>query len=206
MKKEKKKTVKILCVIFYGIILLLISAFTTPLILKFTPNIALTEKHYLDTFIFILTLIVAVIAVLFAVIGLYEFSKIEKIKENLSSFNNRMDEMRQVMIIHNQTMLQLNEILYKETRMIAENTNSKELLEEVTLNYQIALLYSTNFGLDDSDSYEKKEDAFNYIQTKGTTNVIKYLEFIANNDTDKRNRLRAREVIGSIKERERNKA
>ena len=159
MKKEKKNTVKTLCVIFYSIIILLISAFTTPLILKFTPNIALTQKHYLDTFIFILTLIVAVIAVLFAVIGLYEFSKIEKIKENLSSFNNRMDEMRQVMIIHNQTMLQLNEILYKETRMIAENTNSKELLEEVTLNYQIALLYSTNFGLDDSDSYKKKEDA-----------------------------------------------
>ena len=189
---------KILCIISYSIVLLLLSAFTTPLILRITPSITLEQQNYLDTFIFILTLIVAVIAVLFAIIGIYEFSQIERIKTKLSSFESRMNEIKNVMAIHNQSMQQINEFLYKSSLRIAENTDSLDLLEEATLHYHIATLYCSNFCSDDSDSSIDKDAAFDYIQQKGSPGVIRYLEYIANHDTDKNNRHRALKVIGSI--------
>lgn len=160
------------------------------------------DTSSLDTFIFILTLIVAIIAFLFAVISIFEFTKVEKTKKKLDSFNNKMDEIRTVMAIHNRTMQQINEFLYKATLRIAESTNSKDLLEEVTLNYHISTLYSSNFDSDDNNSINKKNDAFNYIQEKGHFDDIRYLEYIADHDTDRSNRIRARKVIGHIEERE----
>lgn len=169
----------------------------------FIPNITeVADKSTLDTFIFILTLIVAIITILFAIFGVFEFTKVEKIKKKLDSFNNKMDEIKKIMEIHNQTMHQLNEFLYKAIYKIAENTESKDLLEEVTLNYHIASLYCSNFDSDNPDSNSNKEADFDYIQQKGNRGIIRYLEFIADHDTNNNNRKRARKIIGHIEERE----
>ena len=106
------------------------------------------------------------------------------------------------MEIHNQTMHQLNEFLYNGIHRIAEITESKDLLEEVTLNYHIASLYCSNFDSDNQDSHSDKEADFDYIQEKGNKSIVKYLEYIADHDTNKKNRIRARKIIGHIEERE----
>lgn len=192
----------IICILIYSLIILIISAFTTPLILRITPSITLNSNNYLDSFIFILTLIVAIITILFAIFGVFEFAKVEKIQKKLDSFNNKTEEIKRVMVIHNHTMHQFNEFLYKAILKIAENSESKDLLEEVTLNYHIASLYCSCFSSDDEDSYSNKEDDFNYIQQKGTSDIIRFLKYIADHDTDKKNRDRARYIIGRIEERE----
>ena len=113
-----------------------------------------------------------------------------------------MDELKKVMDIHNQTMHQLNEFLYNGINKIAEITDSKDLLEEVTLNYHIASLYCSNFDSDNQDSISNKEADFDYIQEKGNRDIIKYLKYIEDHDTNKKNRHRASKIIGHIEERE----
>lgn len=193
---------KITYILIYSIIILIISAFTTPLISRVTPSITVASTNYLDSFIFILTLIVAIITILFAIFGVFEFAKVEKIQKQLDSFDNRMEDIKRVMAIHNQTMYQFNEFLYTAILKIAESTESQDLLEDVTLHYHITSLYCSNFDSEDSNLYNNTEDDFNYIQQNGTTDIIRFLEYMAEHDTDKKNRDRARKIIGHIEERE----
>lgn len=192
---------RFLYVFFYSIIILIISAFTTPLISRFIPIIKRIgdEKNLLDTFIFILTLIVAVLAFLFAIIAIFEFSKIEKIEKDLNSFNEEMKDLRRVMAIQDHTMQSYNKFLYESTKSIADNEEPIKLLRIVTHNYHLSVLCSLHLDSTDTDSYNYKYDSFNYIEQLGTKNDIPYLDYVANHDTNKKNRDRAREVIGYIK-------
>lgn len=145
---------------------------------------------------------IGILTLLFAIIAVFEFSQVEKIKKRIKSYDDKMSNLSYLMAIQDHTMQTYNEFLYQSTQSIANGTNPATLLEEVTRNYHIAKLYSLHFDSNEQDSYQYKLAAFNYLQQKGKRHDIRHLEYVADHDKNKQCRDRAREVIGHIKERD----
>lgn len=190
-----------------------ISSITTIVIFRFIPAIknAFDSKGSLDTFIFILTLIVAVLAFMFAFIGYNEFTRVieyrKKVDDFESDFNKKLETYKQNMTIIsdrltkqglfiNQSLNYLNSIL-AELSFMSQNENTiKRLLHDS----KIAQLYRINLDTNESsDMSNSKFDAFAYLEENGTKEDIPHLNYVAEYDPIESNRDRAREIIGVIK-------
>ncbi len=203
---------KIIRVVLYSIIILFLSAFTTPLLLRFTPSIAANKSpNYLDSFIFILTLIVAVLAFLvgiFVYFNLTDFitykNKVdcfeEKHKKDVIRITKTIEQQEQYL---NQTIGYLFKATYFNVNLIKDRNLAKELLKQLSHDLQIATLYRTSFDINKTPKIDSdKFDVFVYLEENGLTKDIPHLQYVTEHDSNKENRIRAHEIIGRIKERE----
>lgn len=190
-----------------------ISSITTIVIFRFIPTIKniFDSKSSLDTFIFILTLIVAILAFMFAFIGYNEFTRVIEYRKKVdgfeSDFNKKLETHNQNMTIIsdrltqqglfiNQSLNYLNSIL-AELSFMSQNENTiKRLLHDSN----IAQLYRINLDTNESsDLSNSKFDAFAYLEENGTKEDIPHLKYVAKYDPIEKNRDRAKEIIGVIK-------
>ena len=219
--KISDKEMKWQSIIIYSIILLIISAFTTPLIHKFIPCIRFTnQNNSVDTFVFILTLIVAVLTFLIAAIGIFEFDRIRKytekvdsFKEVLESFDNLLEEHeKEFNLVKDSSTMQeqylkktieyLYSASYSNINLMKEEKQAKKLLIKLFHDDQIAKLYRASLDSNETTEIDKdKFAAFVYLEQNGTLDDIKHLEYVVEHDTNKKNCARAHEIKGRIKER-----
>ncbi len=188
-----------------------ISSFTTIVIFRFIPKI---KKSFdpigsLDTFIFILTLIVAVLAFMFAFIGYHEFTRVIKytqkvdrlsveFNENNESFNQIRNRLTQQELFLTQSINFLSTIIAR----LAHKTQDKDILEKHSHYSHISQLYRISIDTNETPEIMKnKFDAFAYFEVNGTNDDIPYLEYVAQHDPNEQYRNRAWVIIGGIKER-----
>lgn len=195
-----------------------ISLFTTIILFRFIPNIKDScSSNPLDTFIFILTLIVAVLTIMVAFIGYYEFTRVntytEKVDEFVSDFNEKLETYNQN-VLNIQSRLTQQELYLVQTinylnSIIAElsyKTQDKSIIERLSRYSHIAQLYRISLDMNESsETSNSKFAAFAYFEESGIIEDIPHLEYVAQHDPNEQNKKRAREIIGHIREREKNK-
>lgn len=192
-------------IIIYSIIILIVSAFSTPFITRFIPDLSteIEEKNLLDTFIFILTLIVAVIAFLFAIFGVIEFSRIREYTNKVDLFEAKFENHKKELTQHeqylDQTIGYLFQATYNITSQIKDSKIKQIILDNLYHDLQIAKLYRSSI-----DSNKTKEinnnkfSAFAYLEVKGRIKDIPHLEYVKLNDNNVQNRKRANVIIKQI--------
>ena len=205
---------KVLQIIGFIVSCVAISSFTTIVLFRYIPNIKDScSSSPLDTFIFILTLIVAVLTIMVAFIGYYEFTRVnhytERVDEFVTEFNNNLEmynqnslELRgrltQQELYLNQTINYLNSIIAQ----LSYKTEDRSILERLTRFSHRAQLY--HISLDSNESCEmsnSKFAAFAFFEGNGIMEDIQHLEYVAQHDPIEQNRRRAIEVIAIIRNR-----
>ena len=148
---------RVLQIIGFIVSCVAISSFTTIVLFRYIPNIKDScSSSPLDTFIFILTLIVAVLTIMVAFIGYYEFTRVnhytERVDEFVTEFNNNLEmynqnslELRgrltQQELYLNQTINYLNSIIAQ----LSYKTEDRSILERLTRFSHRAQLYHIRF-------------------------------------------------------------
>ena len=124
----------------------------------------------------------------------------------------QMTQIKESISIHNKTLGHYNNALYRIAVEIAnankpnesnkpnEPNESDGLLEIVTHNYQIAQLYSC-LNREDFSSLDNTFAPFSYFIERGTMEDITHLTYIAKHHPNDRIRDEALEIIGRIKQR-----
>lgn len=192
-----------------------ISAFTTSIICKHTPSIS--NASSLDTYVFILTLIVAVLTFLIGIIGIIEFSRIQKYIKIVDKFVNKFEkklnvhenEFEKIKYSLTQQEHYLNQTiyyLYQAADSITNQMNDQEtalvILNQLYHNLQIAKLYRSSLDSNETSKIDNdKFTAFAYLEENGTMEDIPHLLYVERNDSNEQNRKRATGVIAIIKRR-----
>ncbi len=134
---------------------------------------------------------------------------VNSLREEQKSF---IEKNQKIINILNQQDLYFSQTinyLYQATdaicNQIKDESKSKIILNNLYHGVHIANLYhciidEQNDRVSDNDKFA----AFSYLEENGTEEDIIHLEFSANNDPNKNNRIRATEIIGRIRERTKN--
>ena len=187
----------------------------------------------LDSFVFVLTLAVAILTILVAVIGCFEFSRVNKYTEKvdrfekeldskLDEFNHSQEELLEQQKNHlndnfcralikqekyyDQTLLYLSQAAYSIIEQMTDKVKVKKLIKFLTLEYHIANLYRSSIDLNETTKIDKKKKgALLYLTENATKEHISHLKYVAQNDPNEDFKNQAQIIIGQIKEREKNK-
>ena len=187
----------------------------------------------LDSFVFILTLAVAILTILVAVIGCFEFSRVNKYTDKVDRFvkeidsrlkkhnhsqkelleqqkNSLNDNFCMALIkqekYYNQTFYYLSQAAYSIIDLMTDKIKAKKLIKDLTNEYHIANLYRSSIDLNETTKIDrKKKGALLYLTENGTKEHISHLKYVAQNDPNESFKEQAQIIIGQIIEREKNK-
>ena len=178
-----------------------------------------------DSFVFILTILVAILSFLFAIIAFIEWGRIRVFTKRIAEFERATKEIKvlhesyfrqQDYYISNTFQTVLSAIM-AITSQINDDDDfdhfAKSIQENMNHGIQITNLYYMRFNSHDRKETKGKKEkdannkfsAFAYLEENGVMEDIPHLVYVAEHDPIKKNRNRAREIIGRIKEREREK-
>lgn len=129
--------------------------------------------------------------------------KIDRLESN---FQQQINEILINKAFQDQYLNQLSCYLFQATYSLTGQMNNEVVAKDILYNlfhgYNIAKLYRTSLNSDGTSRIDKdKFAAFAYLMENGTLEDIPHLEYIAKNDPYESNRDQAKEIIGRIKER-----
>ncbi len=224
----KKK--KFLRITYYILSCIVISSVTTFVIFRFIPEVKdeCNPTSSLDTFIFILTLIVAVLAILFAVLGYNEFTRVidytkkvddfehsindySKKADKVESITNQIQQIQRSLIRQERyidhTAKYIYQVTYAKFEQMNNQAEAQQLLNHLYHELQIFILYRANMDADKTNVVDiNKIAALEYLEGEGngTMDDIPHLDYVVENDPDERIRQRAIEVRAIIRNRNNN--
>ncbi len=192
-----------------------ISSVTTIVIFQFIPEVKneCNPTSSLDTFIFILTLIVAVLAFMFAFIGYNEFTRVinytKKVDDFEEQFNSKLNTTNARLIRQQRyidyTFGYLYETSYSQLAQMKNQDDAQQLLNHLFHELQIAKLYRVNLDTDEARVVNiNKIAALEYLEENGRKADIPHLDYIAQHDPDEHVRTRAIEVRAIIRNNDNN--
>ena len=203
---------KFLNIIIFIISCIAVSSVTTIVIFRFMPEVKdeCNPTNSLDTFIFILTLIVAVLAFMFAFIGYHEFTRVidytKKVDDFEEQFNSELNATNTRLIQQERYIDHTAEYIYQVTYAKIEQMNNQveaqQLLDHLYHDLQIFILYRANMDADKTNVVDiNKIAALEYLEGEGngTMDDIPHLDYVVKHNPDKHIRQRAIEVRAIIR-------
>ena len=142
---------KILFSFFLFFIFLIVAIGSIPICISHFFNITKsTGTLSLDSFVFLLTLAVAVLTILVAIIGCFEFSRVNKYTEKVDKFEKDFTkELNNLSEIINQKIINFNDTFDKRIELYKNELNESFSLaideQELYLNHSIDYLFQATY-------------------------------------------------------------
>ena len=149
----------------------------------------------------VVTIVVGIVTLIVAIAGLFGYrsiiKKVDKTIYEAKNLKKRNEKIEKTQTLNNQYMQSINRWILDNANDIAEakgpdSISGKELKNKSMINYYLMKLYL-------SSDETNIEQCINYIKNQGDANVIKDLQFIVDNDPDKKKSNKASEAIGFIR-------